>query len=196
MFKKAALFLPLLFIGTLAHAQTADQVYDQYLDFNMARLKSESGKAMLIGESLLPNVAKLPAKSQITYYAGLAKVYEDSSQPEKALTYYEMVTKAEPDYYVAHRALGYLYYEQASAVYDKMKVTNDAAALASLTAVYKPKVLKALPHLEKAQACDPTAETLTLINFLYNSIKDKKGLDALDGKLKTLSTNCMSVLSE
>lgn len=196
MFKKAALFLSLLFITALTHSQTADQVYDQYLDFNMARLQGESNKALLIGESLLPNVAKLKAKSRTTYYAGLAKLYEDSSQPEKAITYYEMVAAAEPEYYVVHRALGYLYTEPAKEVYKKMEAVKDAPTLTPLAAEYKIKVLKALPHLEKAQACDPSDETLALIKFLYNSIKDKQGLDSLNSRLNELSKNCLSVLSE
>ena len=178
---------------TFAHAQTADQVFDQYLDFNMARLKNETGKAMLIGESLLPNVAKLPAKSQITYYAGLAKLYEDSSQAEKALAYYEMVAKAEPDYYVVHRALGYLYYNKLSDLSKKLKgVKIDAKLMED----YKAMVLKALPHLEKAEACDPSDETLDMIKTLYTAIKDTAGLSTLKSRLAGLSKNCVTVLSE
>ncbi len=124
MFKKAALILSLLFTGALAHAQTADQVYEQYLDFNMARLKGQTGKVLLIGESILPNVAKLPAKSQVTYYAGLGKLYEDNLQFDKAITYYEIVAKAEPDYYVVHRALGYLYYNKVSEVSKKLQTAK------------------------------------------------------------------------
>jgi tetratricopeptide (TPR) repeat protein len=193
MFKKVALILSLLFIGTFAHAQTADQVYDQYLDFNMARLKGETGKVLLIGESILPNVAKLPAKSQITYYAGMAKLYEDSSQPEQAIAYYEMVAKAVPDYYVVHRALGYLYYNKLSEFSKKLQ---DAKIDTKLMADYKTMVLKALPHLEKAEACDPSEETLDMIKTLYTAIKDTAGLNTLKSRLATLSKNCLTVLSE
>ena len=193
MFKKSALFLSLLFVGTFAHAQTADQVYDQYLDFNMARLKGQTGKVLLIGESILPNVAKLPAKSQITYYAGLAKLYEDSSQPEKAITYYEIVAKAVPDYYVAHRALGYLYFNKFS---DFSKKLQGAKIDAKLMADYKAMVLKTLPHLEKAEACDPSDETLDMIKTLYTAIKDTAGLNTLKSRLAGLSKNCLTVLSE
>lgn len=192
MFKKAALFLSLLFIGTVAHAQTADQVYDQYLDFNMARLKG-STKSLLIGESILPNVAKLPAKSQITYYAGLGKLYEDIWLNEKAITYYEIVAKAEPNYYVVHRALGYLYYNKFS---DFSKKLQGAKIDAKLMAEYKAMVLKALPHLEKAEACDPSEETLDMIKTLYTAIKDTAGLNTLKSRLANLSKNCVTVLSE
>lgn len=193
MFKKAALFLSLLFIGTLTHAQTADQVYDQYLDFNMARLKGQTGKVLLIGESLLPNVAKLPAKSQIIYYAGMAKLYEDNSQPEKAITYYEIVAKAEPNYYVVHRALGYLYYNKVS---DLSKKLQGAKIDAKLMADYKAMVLKTLLHLEKAEACDPSDETLDMIKLLYTAIKDTAGLNTLKSRLAGLSKNCVTLLSE
>ncbi|MEO8885253.1 MAG: hypothetical protein ABI367_04260 [Mucilaginibacter sp.] len=185
------IFLALLIftIGT-TYAQTPDAVYDQYLDFNLARFQNESSKALLIGESLLPNVAKLPAKSQVLYYNGLAKLYEDSSQPDKAITYYELVVAAQPDYYVPHRALGYLYNEKAKEIYKQIQAgKGDAVA-------YKAAVMKALPHLEKAQACDPSDETLTLIKFLYNSIKDTAGLTSLPARLAVLGKNCVTVLSE
>ncbi len=193
MFKKAALFLSLLFVATFAHAQTDDQVYDQYLDFNMARLKGQTGKVLLIGESLLPNVAKLPAKSQIIYYAGMGNLYEDSSQPEKALTYYEMVAKAEPGYYVVHRALGYLYYNKLS---DFSKKLQGAKIDAKLMADYKALVLKVLPHLEKAEACDPSDETLDMIKTLYTAINDTAGLNSLTSRLAGLSKTCVTLLSE
>jgi hypothetical protein len=193
MFKKAALILYLLFTVTFAHAQTADQVYEQYLDFNMARLKGQTGKVLLIGESILPNVAKLPAKSQITYYAGLAKLYEDNFQPEKAIPYYEIVAKAEPNYYVVHRALGYIYFNKFSEFSKKLQT---AKIDAKLMADYKAMVLKALPHLEKAEACDPSDETLDMIKTLYTAINDTAGLNTLKSRLVALSKNCVTVLSE
>ncbi len=191
MLKKIAFALVLAFICTTIRAQTPDQVYDQYLDFNLARYQNESAKALLIGESILPNVAKLPAKSQILYYNSLAKLYEDSSQPDKAITYYEIVAAAQPDYYVPHRALGYLYADRAKELYKQIPTGKADAPEA-----YRAIVLKALPHLEKAQACDPSDETLTLIKFLYTSIKDTVGLNALPDRLKLLSENCITVLSE
>ena len=193
MFKKAVLILSLLFAGTFVHAQTADQVYDQYLDFNVARSQGQNAKALLIGESILPNVAKLPAKSQLLYYNSIAKLYEDSSQPEKAIKYYEMVIAAQPDYYVPHLALGYLYFDIANEIAKKLQTAKGDK---QLTSEYNAAVQKALPHLEKAQACDPSDETLTLIKKLYANIKDTAGLNSLNSRLAAFSKNCITVLSE
>jgi tetratricopeptide (TPR) repeat protein len=196
MLKKIALIVGLAFTYTITRAQTADAVYDQYLDFNIARSKNATSKALLIGESLLPNVTKLPAKSRIILYYNLAKLYEDSSQPDKAITYYEIVAAAEPDYFVPHLALGYLYLGRVNEVYTKMQAIKDPAERQKLMPEYKNTVLKALPHLEKAQACDPEEQTLTMIKFLYTNIKDTAGLSSLNTRLAALSKNCVTVLSE
>jgi hypothetical protein len=45
------------------------------------------------------------------------------------------------------------------------------------------KIKKALPHLEKAQACDPDDQTLNLIKLLYRNIKDQHGIDTLPARL-------------
>jgi hypothetical protein len=181
------------FIGRYANAQTADQIFDQYLDMEMARTANQSAKALLIGESILPNVGKLPVKTQVMYYYSLAKVYDDSFQGDNAITYYDKVLAARPDYYVPHRALGYIYVNNAN---ELAKKTQVAKGDAQLTADYKAMILKALPHLEKAEACDPSDETLTLIKKLYTAINDTQGLATLNSRLSALSKNCVTVLSE
>ncbi|GAB2983401.1 hypothetical protein GCM10027049_20700 [Mucilaginibacter puniceus] len=193
MFKKVAVFLSLLFIGAFAHAQTADQIYDQYLDMDIARSNKELSKALLIGESLLSNASKLPAKTRTMYYNSLAKLYEDSYQTDQAVIYYDKVLAAYPDYYVPHRALGFIYYNKFS---DVSKKLQGAKIDAKLMADYKAMVLKALPHLEKAEACDPNDETLDMIKTLYTAINDTAGLNTLKSRLAGLSKNCLTVLSE
>ena len=192
MVKKIALFLALLFIGTLAHAQTADQVYDQYLDFSMSKSK-KNPMAFLIGENLLSQADKLPAKSKIILFYSMAKLYEDSWDTDKAITYYEKVVAAEPDYYVPHLALGFIYYNKLS---DFSKKLQGAKIDEKLMADYKAMVLKALPHLEKAEACDPNDETLDMIKTLYTAIKDTASLNTLKSRLAGLSKNCVTLLSE
>jgi tetratricopeptide (TPR) repeat protein len=192
MLKKAALFLSLLFIGTLAHAQTVDQVYDQYLDFSMSKSK-KNPKAFLIGENLLSQADKLPAKSKIILFYSMAKLYEDSGNSDEAIVYYEKVIAAEPNYYVPHRALGFIYYNKLS---DFSKKLQGAKIDAKLMADYKAMVLKALPHLEKAEACHPSDETLDMIKLLYTAIKDTAGLNTLKSRLANLGKNCVTLLSE
>jgi tetratricopeptide (TPR) repeat protein len=194
MLKHIILLLLIVVLNVSVKAQSADSVYNRYLDFNLARLQGNSTGALSIGESLLANANKLPAKSQISFYNGIAKVYEDYHQNEKAIRYYEIVAAAVPDYYVAHRALGYLYVLQADELYKKLKAeTGDKTAL---NTSYQNAVRKALPHLEKAQACDPSDETLKLIQMLYTNISDNAALQTLSKRLEVLNKNCMDILSD
>ena len=187
MFKKTVLIVFILITGKVAHAQTASEVYDKYADFNLALLQSEHDKALDLGEQILPDSAKLPQKTRISFYNGIAKLYEDDSQSIKAIAYYNRVVAAEPNYYVAHRALGYLYIKDISG-----KPVNQVV----VDAAYISKIKKALPHLEKAQACDPSDDTLVLIQLLYRNIKDDKGLNTLPARLNELKKNCIDILSD
>ncbi|MFD0794315.1 hypothetical protein ACFQZX_11860 [Mucilaginibacter litoreus] len=190
MLKRAAFFLILIISSFITRAQTADEVYNKYLDFNLARFGGESEKALSLGEEILPNVDKLNDKSRISFYYSIGNLYENDSQSVKAIEYYEKVAAAVPDYYVAQRALGYLYNKQADEI--KQKTVTDTASLQQ----YQDAIKKALPHLEKAQACDPDDDTLELIKTLYTNINDKQGLDTLNTRLKILSKNCVDLLEE
>jgi len=103
-----------------------------------------------------------------------------------AIMYYNRVVAAQPNYYVAHRALGYLYIKDISG-----KPANEVV----VDAAYIDKIKKALPHLEKAQACDPDDQTLNLIKLLYRNIKDQHGIDTLPARLAQLKKNCEDLLS-
>lgn len=197
--RKTLLFTISFFIGLTAHAQSpsADSVYNRYLDFNLARFQGEEDKALELGENLLPYADKLPEKARINFYFSIGKIYEDNDQHSKALPYYEKVAVAVPDYYVVHRALGYLYLEKVKEIEGKLNATaNDKALNEQLAIAYTAAVKKALPHLEKAQACDPSDETLAIIKTLYKNIKDSQGLSSLDSRLKELSKNCIDILND
>ena len=197
MFKKAFFLLLTVFAGFSAHSQSADTVYNRYLDFNLARFQGEEDKVLALGERVLPDAEKLPEKARINFYFSIGKVYEDNDQPAKAVIYYEKVTAAVPNYYVVHRALGYLYLDDVKAIEKKLnEATSDAALNKSLTEAYYKAVKKALPHLEKAQACDPSEETLAIIQILYKNIKDLPGLNSLNDRLKQLSTKCIDILAD
>lgn len=191
--KKTILLFIILCISTAIKAQTASEVYDQYLDFNLKRFEGSTVDALKVGETILANADKLPAKSKVSFYNGLAKLYEDDSQSVEAIPLYEKVIAAQPDYYVAHRALGYLYLKPADELLAKLQADNTNKETAAL---YKIAVLKALPHLEKAQACDPTDETLTLIKTLYTNIHDDASLRLLNNRLTALKKNCVDILTE
>jgi len=200
MLKRILLLLFPSFISMIAYAQTpsADSVYNRYLDFNYARFQGDGqDKIMKLGENLLPYADKLPEKARINFYFSVGKMYEDNDQHSKALPYYEKVAAAVPDYYVVHRALGYLYLENVKAIGEKLNASlNDKALNEQLTVDYTNAVNKALPHLEKAQACDPSDETLAIIKTLYKNIKDRQGLNPLDSRLKELSKNCIDILTD
>lgn len=185
--KSAILIIFLLITGVLAQAQTASEVYDKYADFNLALLQNEHDKALELGEQILPDSAKLSQKTRVSFYNGIAKLYEDDNQSIKAIAYYNRVTAAEPNYYVAHRALGYLYIKDISGKPVNQIVVDTA---------YINKIKKALPHLEKAQACDPSDDTLSLIKLLYRNIKDQKGLNSLSARLNELKKSCVDILSD
>ena len=55
---------------------------------------------------------------------------------------------------------------------------------------------KALPQLEKAQACDPSDDTLGIIKSLYQKINDQASLSTLDDRLRLLSKNCIDILND
>jgi tetratricopeptide (TPR) repeat protein len=197
MLKRCILLLLFISGYVTAKAQSADAVYNQYLDFNLARFQGEQEKTLELGEDILPNADKLPEKARVNFYFGVGKMYEDNEQPDKAITYYEIVAKAMPDYYVVHRALGYLYLDKAKQLQKQLNASaGDKAMETQLTTAYNTDVKKALPHLEKAQACDPSDDTLAIIKSLYQSINDSDGLNTLDNRLKQLSKNCIDILTD
>ena len=61
---------------------------------------------------------------------------------------------------------------------------------------YKQFLVKALPHLEKAQACDPNEDTLIALQYIYQSLKTPEKITTLDNRLKALSVNCISLIKD
>ncbi|TWR29334.1 hypothetical protein FPZ43_10275 [Mucilaginibacter pallidiroseus] len=197
MLKRAFLIILLSSSVMLAKAQSEEQVYNRYLDFNLARLESRRDSAFIIGEEVLPNAAKLADKARTNFYFSMGSLYENDSQSAKALPLYEKVAAAAPNYYVVHRALGYIYNKQADDIADKLNAARaNAAEYKRLKTIYTATVKKALPHLEKAQACDPSPETLTLIKMLYKNINDEQANATLSTRLKALSANCIDLLDD
>jgi len=198
MFKGTALLFILIISAYAANAQkqALDPTYDKYVEFNLARLQGEVDKLLSMGEAILPDTAKLPVKARINFYFSIGQVYEHNEQPQKALDFYEKVAAAVPDYYVAHRGIGYIYLDRANDIQTKMNAATDLATNKKLAEEYSKTVRLALPHLEKAQACDPSDETLDAIKTLYKNLKDQNGLNTLDQRLKQLSTHCIDILED
>ncbi|UEG52403.1 tetratricopeptide repeat protein [Mucilaginibacter daejeonensis] len=188
----------LLIAGSLsAYAQKADSVYNKYTDMNLERLQGHTASALNLALQILPVANQLPAKTQIPFYNSLAKLYEDTQQFDKARPLYEKVIAAEPDYYVAHLALGHLYLDQAKELTNKLNASKgDAANYQKLRAEYIAMAKKALPHLEKVQACDPYDENLQLIKQLYTNIGDAAAFNQLPARLKPLQKKCVDILND
>lgn len=197
MLKKALFLLFISFSVVTAYAQTAEEVYNKYLDFNLERLQGETDKALTLGEDIIPNADKLKANARNNFYYAIGNLYENDGQSVKAVEYYEKVAAAVPNYYVVQRALGYQYLKQVNTLSDQVNAAqSDAGENKRLTVLYTAAVKKTLPYLEKAQACDPNDETLTLIKSLYKNIKDTQGLATLNTRLAALSKNCIDLLDD
>lgn len=194
--KWCLLYFLLLSAGA-SYAQKKESVYDRYLDYNLARFEGRSAQAFEMGKDLLNTADSLPVNTRIAFYNSMAKLYEDNNQPDNAIFYDEKVATAVPDYYVAHRALGYLYLETVNELQTKLDAApENTPEYRTLQASYKAAALKALPHLEKAQACDPSAETLAIIKKLYTQIADTTALTTLNARLIDLGKNCLDILSD
>lgn len=197
MLKKALLILFISFSAMAVYAQTADEVYNQYLDFNLARLQGETDKALTLGQDIIPNADKLKGNVRNNFYYSLGNLFENDGQSVKAIEYYEKVAAAVPNYYVVQRALGYQYLKQVDDLSTKINAAkSDINENKRLTTLYIAAVKKTLPYLEKAQACDPNDDTLALIKTLYKNIKDTQGLATLNTRLSTLSKNCIDLLDD
>jgi hypothetical protein len=198
MAKKLLLIFLFVAIAALSKAQVADTALLNKLgDFDVAALNGDANTAVLIGEQLLVDTTQMQSKARVSFFAKLAKAYEGTEQDTKAIIYYEKVVVAEPNYYVAQRALGYLYNDVSEEIQLKLYLTpEDSPGYAALFDRYRTAVHKSLPYLEKAQACDPDDDTLDLIKTLYMNIHDNEGLNSVNSRLPALSKNCVDLLSD
>jgi tetratricopeptide (TPR) repeat protein len=198
MIKKYLTLLLFLFSATALYAQQDEKkVYERYLDFNLERFQGNTKGALTMGKALLDSVNLLPQKSRVSFYNSMGKLYEDSDLPERAVPFYEQVTAAVPNYYVAHRALGYIYASQANKVIAKMNAVKPGSPeYLTLRDQYRTIAKKAVQHLEIAQACDPSDDTLGIIKVHYKNMGDTAAIATLDERLAKLGKNCLDILSD
>lgn len=195
MLKKALFIVGVLIASFSAKAQTADEVYNTYLDFNLARLEGRTADAMELGETVMPNASKLNEHARTSFYYSMGNLYENDKQSAKALPLYEKVVAAAPNYYVGQRALAYMYGKRVDELSQQLN-KSQGAEYKRLYDLYVVQVKKTLPHLEKAQSCDPTPETLALITSYYKFMKDDKGLKTLKARMADMAKNCEDLLSD
>ena len=196
MVRKILLAIKIFLISSAMNAQTSNDVFELYLDFNEHYLHDQT-KAIGVAEQILNSPEKLSKKQEINFYYKLATIYENLHKPEMAVKYFSKVVASEPDFYVPHRALGYLFLKNANPVINKMNdATGNNAEYTKYFGEYRKIVKSALPHLEKATACDPDEETLNLIKKLYQQIKEPDAITTLDARLKKMGENCVTVLTD
>ncbi|WP_055133625.1 hypothetical protein [Pedobacter sp. Hv1] len=197
--KKYIICLALGVLSVTSFAQSTD-AKQAYLDFTIYRT-NEEGKATQITQTLalLKLADQLSAKqiTNINYHLG--RMYEDVENPEAAIPYYEKSVAGEPNYLVVHRALGFIFLTQSKPIVARMEATTKAKDVEGNKKAYqeyKTLILKAIPHLEKYQACDPDDDTLKIIIDLYKSIKDTNSINTLPARLKQMGAKCVDLLDD
>jgi len=192
--KRTLTILLLVFCVSAVKAQT---VYDDYLEFSAAFTQNKTVVALRIGNKILASKEKLPAKAETNFYAKMGNLYEYTDNDEQATIYYSKVLLSEPDYFTAHRALGYLYLKQVNVLGKKVNASmGNKAEYDKNRIAYKKCIDQCLRYLEKSQACDPDDQTLNIIKSLYHSLKDDAKFNTLEDRMKPLRVNCVSLLTD
>lgn len=172
-------------------------IVNQYDDFGGAITNGNEQQALFLARQLLPEITTLTTRQQAIFYYKLAGLYESLKNNDNAIEFYERSLKLEPDFYVPHLALGYLFLEQANGIVGQMNdKTNDPQLRQKYLKAYQDKLRKALPHLEKALACDPNDQVLESIKLSYKALKDEASFISLESRLEGLRKNCVTVLKE
>ncbi|HEY0668041.1 MAG TPA: hypothetical protein VGD22_07700 [Sphingobacteriaceae bacterium] len=172
-------------------------VEDLYMDFRVERTEGTPIRALQIGGKIMAHTEKLPARYQDNFNYHMGKLYEVNHEDDKAILFYKKVAVAVPDYYVPHLALGNLYLKSARPFIQKLNASkNNRTEYDAYLNQYKQILVRALPHLEKAQACDPNEDTLSALQYIYQSLKTPEKNASLDSRLKALSVNCISLLKD
>lgn len=197
--KKYIICLAICAFSLVSFAQTKD-AKAAYKSFLIYRTDAD-GKPKQITQTLelLKLSDQLSAKQLTNINYHLGRMYEDVGEPDNALVYYEKSLAGEPNYEVVNRALGFIYLAKSAIAAKQANVASeakDATANAKAFAVYKEWVLKALPRLEKYQACAPDDDTLAIVINLYKSLKDSNAINTLNARLKEMSAKCVSLLDD
>ena len=197
---KKFLTLNLLILSSMFTYSQSKTVAERYDDVKHYRNASEDRpKFISLMVSLLSDSSQLSLKQITALQYHIGRMYEEVKQPDSAIVYYEKSLKGEPNYEVIHRALAFIYLEKSKpfvAQANSTKLNKDVEGNAKAYNEYKKLVQKAVPFLEKYQACSPDEETLSIIINLYKSIKDLQSVATLPERLKVLGTNCVTLLDD
>ena len=178
----------------------AQDIKDLYLDYLTSRSEeSENNKTISTALALLNRSAELNDKQVANINFHLARIYEVTGLPEKAIAHYEASLQLEPDYYVTHNALAFLHLKKCDSLGQAVTASAKAKNVTldeTTYKAYKIQVEKTIPFFEKAQACDPDERGLNILQGLYKSIRNTAALATLPERLTTLSKNCVTLLDD
>jgi len=197
--KKVYLVYCLLFGSYFSLFAQSKSIKEAYSDFTVNRTNPVTAKIIAETLALYKRTDELTAKQVTSVAYHLGKMYEETENPNEAIIYYEQSLKGEPNYFVPHRALGFIYLNKSKVFADQMRAANQAKDVAAYTKAkdeYKLVMLKSIPHLEKYQACEPDDETLAIITSFYKFIKDTQSLSSMEARFKVLSEKCVSLLDD
>lgn len=191
--RRLATFLLIL----LCSSVSAQDLIDDYYEFGGAITEGRELAAFAYAEKILPEVSALSERRQAIFYYKLAGLHEGRENTDQAIEYYERTLKLEPDYYVPHMALGYLYVKKANLVIEKIKADKDHIRLRQRhIGEYNSYFRRAVLHLEKAMACDPNDQVLASIRNAYDLLKDPATFKTLYTRLRVLEKSCVNLLME
>lgn len=188
----------IFFLNTnLSAQQKSEDLENLYEDFLKSRLNQDYNSAITLGERILPQKSNFSEKRQLAFAYTLAKMYEDNHLIEKAIPLYQEVLTKEPNYYVPHRALGFYYLNKSNELVPQLKAANNSTEQRKQQMEkYSALLLQALPHLEKAYACDPDDETLRIIRNLMTTVGPKAKAQEFESRITQMKEKCASILTE
>jgi tetratricopeptide (TPR) repeat protein len=196
--KKTFLLCSFLFFGTTM--VNAQDIKDLYLDYMTTRSEeSENNKTISTALALLNRSSELNDKQIANVNFHLARIYDATGIPEKAIPHYEASLKLVPNYYVTHNALGFLHLKKCDTLGQAVTASakaKDVTLNEKTYKAYKLQVEKTIPYFEKSQACDPDERTMNILKGLYNSTKNTTALATLPDRLADLSKECVTLLDD
>jgi tetratricopeptide (TPR) repeat protein len=173
-------------------AQDFNLLYDQ-LDDVLFNGKTEEINEHIKNLNLKNNDLSETKKAMVNYKIGT--YFEKKVRiVDEAIVYYEKSLTHEPNYFVPHLAVGYLYLKEANDLRENYNQEKDIKQKQVYLTNYKVQLVKALPHLEKAYACDPNEPLLNIINTIYTTLKNPAGFSTLNQRIKILNQKCIEIL--
>ena len=196
--RKIILFF--LLLVSFSNAYSQNSIAELYRTYTVIRTANDNKLAAIdLAQSILKRSSELTNSQIANLNFNLGRLNEETKEEEKAIPYYEESLKLAPDYYVTHRALGNIYLKKSQPLIQKMNEAGNAKQMdvyGKLFQEYKRLILKSIPHLEKAQACDPDEQSMQQIKNLYKNIKDLTSINTIDERLKKLSVSCVDLLDD